>query len=90
MDVSQYEACADKPISSRSAHTLPCKKTTAKLIVCETDYTSLYQIVIIGVQAQLALCSGRRERARVSRCGFCEISFTYNAKGEVWFEMIAA
>jgi hypothetical protein len=55
MDVSQYEACADKPISSRSAHTLPCKKTTAKMIVCETDYTSLYQIVIIGVQAQLAL-----------------------------------
>jgi hypothetical protein len=55
VDVSQYEACADKPISSRSAHTLPCKKTTAKMIVCETDYTSLYQIVIIDVQAQLAL-----------------------------------
>jgi len=55
VDVSQYEACADKPISSRSAHTLPCKKTTAKMINCETDYTSLYQIVIIGVQAQLAV-----------------------------------
>jgi hypothetical protein len=50
----RIDASAQMQGTSRSAHTLPCKKTTTKKASCETDFTILNQIVIIAVQAQLA------------------------------------